>query len=106
MPDDPFDDLSASHLPGRPMPSTVAARRTRLDPYRVRPGDRLAVARLLAARGPVPGSEAAAALGWSLDRWWAAVGWAADLFDVTGRGWVLTTAGHAFLASGGPADIG
>lgn len=104
MPADPFDDLTASHLPDRSARPTAVARRTRLSSpnhYLVRPGDRLTVTRLLAARGPIPGAEAAAALGWSDDRWWAVVGTASGLFDITGKGWVLTAAGRAFMASGG-----
>jgi hypothetical protein len=66
--------------------------------------DRLAVARLLATHGPVPGDEAAAALGWSTARWWDVVGRSGEWFDVTGRGWVLTDAGRAAVAGqNGPA---
>ena len=56
--------------------------------------DRLAVAQLLASRGPIPGDEAAAALGWTIDRWWAAVGTRVEWFDLTGKGWILTDAGR------------
>jgi hypothetical protein len=65
--------------------------------------DRLAVARLLAARGPIPGADATSVLGWSADRWWAVVGVSAGLFDFTGKGWVLTTAGRALTAAVGPS---
>src|SRR5205814_5391180 len=98
MPDEPLDTLAAPYLPARAARSTMAARRTRLSrppDDRVKVGDLLAVARLLAAREPIPGAEAAAALGWSADRWWGVVGRASGLFDVTGRGWVLTAAGRA-----------
>jgi hypothetical protein len=64
--------------------------------------DRLAVARLLASHGPVPGDEAAAALGWSTARWWDVVGRSGEWFDVTGRGWVLTDAGRAAVAGQSP----
>lgn len=75
--------------PRRPAPADLAAaRRT--------------VAGFLAGRGPVPGWVAAAALGWSLDRWWAAVA-GTRWFDVTGKGWVLTAEGHAALQPDDPA---
>lgn len=55
---------------------------------------RAAVARLLAARGPLSGVEAAALLDWSLERWWTTVGTADHLFRVTGKGWVVTAEGE------------
>ena len=64
--------------------------------------DRLAVARLLAARGPTPGDEAAAALGWTADHWWEVVGRACEWFDLTGKGWRLTDAGRRVTADEGP----
>lgn len=57
--------------------------------------ERLAVARLLAARGPLPGDEAAAALGWTADRWWQVVSRSSDWFELTGKGWALAPAGRA-----------
>ena len=58
------------------------------------------MADLLAARGPLPGEDAAAALGWTLERWWAAVGAANEFFDVTGKGYVLTAAGRRAFGVG------
>jgi hypothetical protein len=57
--------------------------------------DRTKVAQLLATRGPLPGDEAAAALGWTLDRWWQTVGNAGEWFEITAKGWVLTPAGRS-----------
>jgi hypothetical protein len=54
--------------------------------------DQVAVARLLSESGPIAGADAAEALGWTRERWWHAVGNATALFDVTGKGWVLTHA--------------
>jgi hypothetical protein len=56
--------------------------------------DRVAVARLLAGKGPLAGNDSAAALGWSLERWWAAVWQTERWFQVTGKGYVLTPAGR------------
>ena len=58
-------------------------------------GDRRAVAGLLAAKGPLPGDDAAGALGWSAERWWAVVGGTDDWFALTGKGWTLTKEGLA-----------
>jgi hypothetical protein len=60
--------------------------------------DRMAVARLLAEHEPLPGNEAAAALGWSLERWWAAAG-GYEWFVVTGKGWVLTPSARLEVCS-------
>lgn len=49
----------------------------------------MTVARFLKLRGPTPGEEAAKALGWSLDRWWSAVGQSSGWFTITGKGWSL-----------------
>jgi hypothetical protein len=54
--------------------------------------DQQSVARLLTERGPIGGADAAYALGWTTERWWHAVGNASALFDITGKGWVLTHA--------------
>lgn len=60
--------------------------------------DLAAAVALLAARGPIPGTDAAAALGWTLARWWAAISRGLGLWDVTARGLVLTAKGRRFLA--------
>jgi len=60
---------------------------------------RLTVARLLAGREPIPGAEAAAALGWPLGKWWTVVS-GSNWFEVGGRGWVLTGAGRAEVRPG------
>ena len=56
--------------------------------------DKLAVARLLAERGPLPGCTAADLLGWTTEHWWTVVGTCNDFFDLTGKGWKLTPAGR------------
>jgi hypothetical protein len=59
--------------------------------------DMLAVAKLLAERGPVYGDEALKVLGWEADRWWSAVSHRKDWFALTGKGWVLSDAGREAL---------
>jgi len=63
--------------------------------------DRWAVARLLADRQPIPGDEAAVALGWTVERWWDAVSRYAEWFDFTGKGWILTEEGRAAVVEEG-----
>jgi len=79
---------TSGRRPRRPEPKSLAA-------------DRRAVARLLADRGPIHGDAAAAALGWTRDRWWAAVAGFGHWFLVTGKGWVVTPAGRS-AADPGP----
>jgi hypothetical protein len=62
--------------------------------------DRVAVARLLAGRGPMSGEDAARALGWTARRWWDVVGRSKDWFGLTGTGWVLTDEARQALAEG------
>jgi hypothetical protein len=65
--------------------------------------DRKAVARLLAARQPIQGDDARAALQWDRNRWWAAVA-GCELFVLTGKGWTLTQEGRLAVAVLGPED--
>jgi hypothetical protein len=74
--------------------TAVAAKRRRVPA-----ADRLAVARLLADRGPLYGGDAADALGWAADRWWAVVGGSDEWFALTGKGWTLTDAGREAVES-------
>ena len=55
------------------------------------------IARYLAVHGPVWGDVAAAALGLSLEEWWATVYLSAYFtFEAPGKaGWTLTELGHA-----------
>lgn len=63
--------------------------------------DTLAVVRFLIVQGPLSGEDAAEILGWSAERWWNAVSYSGELFDLTGRGWVVTDAGRAAAGPGG-----
>ena len=91
-------------MPAHAPPGRVFGRRNR--PRRPPPAqveaDRRAVARFLTGRGPVPGATAAEALGWPLERWWAAIG-GGDWFEITGRGWVLSDKGRAAVTQAGAA---
>lgn len=56
--------------------------------------DRRAVCRLLAERGPMAGDDIAAALGWTLSRWWKAFETEGSLFKIEGKGIDLTAKGR------------
>jgi hypothetical protein len=64
----------------------VRARTEAPDPTRV------AIARYLAAQGPTPGDDLAAAMGLTLERFWVLINhpW----FEITGKGWNLSQAGR------------
>jgi hypothetical protein len=79
-----------------PESRTIALRR-RQQSTQVNLNDRLAVAELLADQSPLPGTTAAAALGWTLDRWWRAVERYTGWFGLTGKGWVILPAGLAVV---------
>lgn len=62
--------------------------------------DRKDVAELLNEQGPIPGATAAEALGWTAERWWMVVSRGTEWFELTGKGWVLTTAGQSAIGRG------
>jgi hypothetical protein len=68
--------------------------------------DKLAVARLLADRGPIYGDAAVKALGWTTERWWDVVGKCKEWFSLTSTGWILSPDGRRALedhaAAGSP----
>lgn len=58
--------------------------------------DKETVLRFLIVHGlPIYGDEASRSLGWTLEKWWAAVTWMEKdkWFEVTGKGYVVTGSG-------------